>query len=308
MREARPAPRNEIDVARDVQLPHFYFLHPTVFDFPMNAHARHDGHAHAHLNEALDAFDGGHFNGHMERGAVSRKQLNDAAAEGRFDTVRDKSFFAKLGDIDFTLLRKEMLGVHDQSQLILQDLRGLKLGIAGHVRYRAEIQAVVQDLMRNVPGKHAMHAHLDAGMLFPKFGQGGEQGVDGALVDSQREFPALQVRQFGEPFFDLIAEVNEAFCVVLQKRSRIGKADGPGAADEERLAEGVLQFADGQTDGGLRAVKALPRAGKATLFSHHQKYLQFTEVQRSPPFLSIRRNYQKQNKDKLDRRVPAVRY
>ena len=117
--------------------------------------------------------------------------------------------------------------------------------------------------------------------------------MDGALVHSQREFAALQVRQFGEPFLDLIAEVNQTFCVVLQKRSRIGKADRPGAADEERLAEGVLQLADGQADGGLGAVKALPSAGKAALFSHHQKYLQFTEIQEALLFVSIRRNYQK---------------
>src|SRR5229473_3411760 len=36
MREARAEPRNKIDVARHVQLPHFYFLNPAVFDFPMN--------------------------------------------------------------------------------------------------------------------------------------------------------------------------------------------------------------------------------------------------------------------------------
>src|SRR6266566_4775234 len=124
MREARPAPRNEVDVARHVHLPHFYLLHPTMFDFPMNAHARHDGHAHAHLNEALDAFDGGHFNGHVERGAVSRKQLNDAAAKGRFDAMRDEVLFSKLGDIDFPLFGEEMLGRHDQSQFIFQDFRG----------------------------------------------------------------------------------------------------------------------------------------------------------------------------------------
>src|SRR6266849_7137354 len=96
MREACAAPRNEIDVARHVQLPHFYFLHPTVFDFPLNAHARHDGHTHAHLHETLDAFDGGHFNGHVERGAVSGKQLDDAAAKWGFDAVRDEVFIAEL--------------------------------------------------------------------------------------------------------------------------------------------------------------------------------------------------------------------
>src|SRR5947209_5250623 len=109
MREARAAPRNEVDVARHIQLPDLHFLHPAAFDFPMNAHARDDGHAHAHLDEALDAFDGGHFDGHVERGAVSRKQFNDAAAKGRFDAVGDEVFFAKLGDINFAFFREYML-------------------------------------------------------------------------------------------------------------------------------------------------------------------------------------------------------
>src|SRR5439155_960038 len=73
MREACSAPRYQIDVARHIHLPHFYFFHPTALDFPMDAHARHDGHAHAHLHEPLDAFDRGHFDGHVERGAVSCK-------------------------------------------------------------------------------------------------------------------------------------------------------------------------------------------------------------------------------------------
>src|SRR5258708_14735531 len=184
MREARAAPRNEIDVARHVQLPDSYFLHPAAFDFPLNAHAGNDRHAHAHLHEALDTFDGGHLNRHVERGAVSRKQLNDGAAKGRFDAVRDKVFFSELGDIDFAFLSQDVLGVHDQSQLILQDFRGLKLGVAGYVRDRAEIQAVVQDFMRDVPGKHAVHAYLDAGMLF-----GTWPGLEGERGWSSRSLP-----------------------------------------------------------------------------------------------------------------------
>ncbi len=114
MREARAAPRNEINVTRHVHLPHFYFLHPAVFNFPIYAHAGNNGYAHAHLHKALDAFDGGHFNGHIEGGPVSGKELNDAAAKGRFDAVGDEVFFAKFGDINFPLFCEDMLGVHDQ--------------------------------------------------------------------------------------------------------------------------------------------------------------------------------------------------
>jgi len=178
--------------------------------------------------------------------------------------------------------------MHDQGQLILQDFRGQKLGIAGHEGNRAEIQAVVQNFMRDVPRKHAMHADLHAGVLFPEFGQGRKECVDGALVHAQGELAALQALQFGEPFFYLIAEVDQALRIVLQKGSRIGEADRSRAADEERLAEGVLKLADGQADGGLGTVKALGGAGEAALLRHHQKYLQFAEVQGASRFASIR--------------------
>jgi len=186
---------------------------------------------------------------------------------------------SKLGDIDFPLFGEDMLGVDDQGQLIFQDFRGQELGVAGHERDGAEIEAVVQDFMRNVARKHAMDADLDAGMFFAEFGEGGEKGVDGAFVYAEREFAALQALEFGEALFDFIAEIDKAFRIVLQKGSRIGEADRSRAADEERLAEGVLKLADGEADGGLGAVQALAGAGKAAFFCHHQKYLQFTEVQ-----------------------------
>src|ERR1700739_222964 len=101
-----------------------------------------------------------------------------------------------------------------------------------------------------------MHAYLDTGVLFAKCGQGREESVNGTLVHSQGEFAAAQSFQFGEAFFDFVTEIDQAFGVVLQKCSRIGEANRAGASDEERLAKGVLQLADGQADGGLSAIQA----------------------------------------------------
>src|SRR5207302_1623173 len=92
MGEAGATARNEIDVTRNVELADLHFLHPAVLDFPAHAHARDDGHAHAHLHEAFDAFDGGHFDGHVEGSTVAGEEFNDAAAKGRFDTVGDEGF------------------------------------------------------------------------------------------------------------------------------------------------------------------------------------------------------------------------
>src|SRR4030088_672388 len=92
VRKACAASAHEIDVAWNVELIHFYFFHPAVFNFPLHAHARHDGYAHAHLHEALDAFDGGHLDGHVELSVIAREKFNDAASEWRFDDVRDEHF------------------------------------------------------------------------------------------------------------------------------------------------------------------------------------------------------------------------
>src|SRR6202166_2532977 len=99
--EACAAAAYEVHVAWNVELLHFYFFHPAVLDFPLHAHARHDGYPHAHLHEALDALDGGHLDGHVELGMIAREKLNDAAAEGRFDDVGDEHFVAQVGDINF---------------------------------------------------------------------------------------------------------------------------------------------------------------------------------------------------------------
>ena len=40
-------------------------LHPAMIDFPRDAHTRHDRYTHPHLHEAFNAFDCGHFRGHV---------------------------------------------------------------------------------------------------------------------------------------------------------------------------------------------------------------------------------------------------
>jgi hypothetical protein len=124
-----------------------------------------------------------------------------------------------------------------------------------------------------------VNADLNAGVKFAKFGEGREQGVDGAFVNAEREFAAFEALKFGEALFDFVAEVDESLGVVLQEGSSVGEADGAGAANDEWLAKGVLELADGQADGGLSAVKALGSAREAAFFRHHEKDLKFAEVQ-----------------------------
>jgi len=127
-----------------------------------------------------------------------------------------------------------------------------------------------------------MNTHLDARVKFAKRGERGKQCVDGAFVDAEREFAALEAFEFGEAFLDLVTEVDKTLGVVPKKGAGVGQADGTGAANEERLAERVFEFAYGKTDGRLRAIEALRGTGEAAFFGNHQKNLQLTEIHISP--------------------------
>ena len=175
-------------------------------------------------------------------------------------------FLGEVGDVDFALLSEKMFRRDNQGQFILQNFGGLELRVARDERNGAEVQAIVQDFVRNVAGKHAVDAHLDARVQFAEFGKRGEKRVDGAFVHAERKFAALEAFEFGEAFFDFVAEIDEAFSVVAEKRARVGQANGAGTADEERLAERVLKLANGQADGRLRPIEALSGAGEAALF------------------------------------------
>ena len=256
-----------------VQLANFDFFHPAVLDFPAHAHAGNDSDADAHLDKSLDAFDGGHLDGHVESGAISGKKFDDAASVGRLDDVPNERLFVKIRDIDFAALGKRMLEGNDQSELVLEDFGGLELGVARDEGNGAEVETVVQDLVRNVARKHAVNADLDAGMQLTELRERREKGVDGAFVDSKRKLAALEAFEFGKAFLDFVAEINKAFGVIPQESSGVREADGAGSSDKERLAERVLELADGETDGRLRAIKALGGTGEAAFLGNGQKDL-----------------------------------
>src|SRR6267142_4039682 len=133
---------DQIDVAGQIELADFYFFHPAVIDFPSDAHARHDGYAHAHLHEALDAFDGGHFDGHVQSGAIAAEKLDDPAPKGRFDAVADKIFVCQIADVDFFAFGERVFWRDYQREFVFQNFHGLQLGFARDEGDGTEIQAV----------------------------------------------------------------------------------------------------------------------------------------------------------------------
>jgi hypothetical protein len=130
-----------------------------------------------------------------------------------------------------------------------------------------------------------MDADQHAGMKLAKCGQSGQKGVNGAFVDAEGELAAGEAFELAKSFFYFVAEIDQALGVVQQEGSGIGEADGAGSADEKRLAEAVFEFANGEADGGLRAVEAFGGAGEAAFLGNHQKYLEFPEIHGdSPPW------------------------
>ena len=276
MGETGASARNDVKVARHTELANPEFLQGAVLDLPVHAHAWNDSDAHAHLNETLDAFDGGHFHRHIERRAVAREELDDAAAKGRFNDVGDEVFFAEFLDFDFAFFCQRVLGRNDESEFVLQNFGRLKLRIARDKGNRAEIEAVVDHFVGNIAGEHAMKADLNAGVGFAEASEGGEEGMDGALVDAEGEFAALEALEFHEALFDLVAEIEEAFGVLAEKGAGVGEADGARPPDEERLAEGFLELTNGEADGGLGTVEAFGSPGETAFAGNSQKDLQFS--------------------------------
>ena len=119
--------------------------------------------------------------------------------------------------------------------------------------------------MGNIPRKHAVDTNLYAGMRFAKLCQGRKQRVDRTLVDAKGKFAALQTFEFHQAFLDFVAKVEQPFGVFLEKNARVGEPDRARAADKQRLAQRILELADGQADRRLRAVEPFRRRARSCL-------------------------------------------
>jgi hypothetical protein len=61
-----------------------------------------------------------------------------------------------------------------------------------------------------------VQANLHAGMSFAKGSEGGEQGVDGAFVDTEGEFTSLEAFKLDQALFYLFAEVEKALGILAE--------------------------------------------------------------------------------------------
>ena len=97
VRKTRATARNQIQGPRHLELPDADFGQEFSFDFPADAHARHYRDAHAHLDEALDAFDRGHFDVARERVAAFLEELGHTRARnGNSRPARNDRFLSPI--------------------------------------------------------------------------------------------------------------------------------------------------------------------------------------------------------------------
>jgi hypothetical protein len=111
-------------MARHVELTDFDFFQGAVLDFPIDAHARNNGDAEPHLDDALDALDGGHFERHVEGGAMFGEKFDHAATEGGFNDVGDKTFLAQFLNVYFAALGESVLWRNYEGEFVFQDFSG----------------------------------------------------------------------------------------------------------------------------------------------------------------------------------------
>ena len=149
----------------------------------------------------------------------------------------------------------------------------VELAFFGQVGDHADIQLVIQQFARDFAREHAMDANVNSGMQAAVVFERGQQGVDGAFIHSQGKLAAFEAAQFLQTFANLLAHVQHPLGVFQQQCASVGEGARAGAADEERLADPVLQLAHGDADRRLGAKEFYCGARVAPLVGHHLKHL-----------------------------------
>ena len=160
---------------------------------------------------------------------------------------------------------------HEQHELVAADgdLEQPCLGRAE--RQRAEVEAALLHLDRNLPRRHAAHVDGDVGNALPEARHQRQQRVHGRLVGADQHAAAAQVAQLAHRRFGLLGEPHEPLPVVLQHAARVGQRAALRRAVEQLLAEVGFETPDGLADGRLRAMHLGGGARKAALLGDGQK-------------------------------------
>ena len=130
VRQPRAAAGNHINMARHTQLADFNFFHPAVLDFPLTHMRGTMATPMPICTKRLMLSMVGISMGMFERRADGARRARSPGGEGRFHDMADKGFLAEFFDVHFLAFGERMLRRNDESQLVLQNFRGLQLRIA----------------------------------------------------------------------------------------------------------------------------------------------------------------------------------
>jgi len=240
---------------------------------------------------------------------VLGKKLDHAIAKGRLHDMRNERFSAQIGDVHPAFLGQPVMRGNDEGQLVAENFHRRERLFLRHKRNHAEVQAIVEQLGRNVARKRPAHRQANFRMDAPVTGQHRQQRVYGTFVDAQGELAVLAGAQIGHGPGDFLPQIEHALGIAGQELSGVGEMSRAGAAREERLAHGFFQLADGNADRRLRTEEFLRRAGEAAFAGHGQEYVQFSQVHgRDSVRISISIYYNGRNKYKLDRKASRRLY
>lgn len=278
MRVAGVRAMHEPESPRDLKLRNSDLDQIAARDFGLDGEAGHQSDAVAESDEPLDGLEAGQFDTHIERCLVAGKGFDDLLAQGRGNDVGNKILRAELANGDLLFAREGMSWVDDEGDRIGINSDGAKAFVLRPKRENSEFDGAIEQLVGDLTGQGALHVHSDVRALTTEGIENRQQPETGIFVGGDGEAAALEGAEFFESRYCFGTQAEKALGVTAEQFAGGGEGSFAGRAVKEGLADFFLEFADGVTDGRLRAVETKRSAGEALLFNDRQEGFQLREI------------------------------
>lgn len=269
---------DEPEAALDFELRNGDLDEFAALEFGLDGETGDEGDAVAEGDEALDGFEAGEFDAHVEGSLVASEGFDDALAEGGGDDVGDKVLLTEFADGEAFASGERMAGGDDEGHRVGIDGDGVEAVAFGAEGEDAEFSGALQKLLGDGAGEGALDHDVDVGMNAPEGVEDGEEPEAGVLVGGDGEASAFEGAEFFEGGGGFGAQAEEAFGVGAEELAGGGEGAFAGGALKEGFADLFFQLADGVADGGLGAVHAGGGAGEAAFFGYGEKGFELIEV------------------------------
>src|SRR6266478_355821 len=253
-------------------------LHRTLRQFILHADLGNERPPVAHADKARDGLQGGQFHVHVQRSLVPAEGFDHLLAVGRRDDVRDEHLGPQLPDADLLLRSERVSRWNHEGQLVqVHDDRAQPrfLRIVGK---NAHLDGVAQQVVGNVAAERPLHRDPDHGMEAAELCQHGQQIERGEFVGRDAQLAGLEFAQLNQGLLRVRPQVEQLLGVLLQGAAGVGEDPFAGGPVKQRLAQLLLEFANGLADRRLGTKQLLGRAREAPLAGHHQEDFELRKV------------------------------